>query len=148
MTCLEMQANGLETLAAAAEMLQQERPDKPHLDLVTERDKRKMIERVRQFELKQQKQALPALCNRRHKPVIRDVSDELLGNIVWKKFLSESGKPRWYQGEVVSVCRVKRGRFVHSFGVGVTSTVKYTVLYQDGDSEDMTREEVLKHLIK
>ena len=143
-----MQANGLETLAAAAAMLQQERPDKPHLDLVTERDKRKMIERVRQVEFKQQKQALPALCNRRHKPVIRDVSDELLGNIVWKKFLSESGKPRWYQGEVVSVCRVKRGRFVHSFGVGVTSTVKYTVLYEDGDSEDMTREEVLKYLIK
>lgn len=144
-----MQANGLETLAAAAAMLQRERVDKSHLDLDTERDKRKMIERVRQFEIKQRKkQTLPVLCNRRHKPVIRDVSDELLGNIVWKKFLCESGKPRWYQGEVVSVCRVKRGRFVHSFGVGVTSTVKYTVLYEDGDSEDMTREEVLKHLIK
>jgi len=28
------------------------------------------------------------------------------------------------------------------------STVKYSVQYDDGDSEDMTREEVLKHLVK
>lgn len=144
-----MQCNGLHALAAAAAMLQKDRPDKPHLDPDTERDKRKMIERVRQFELKQQKKRTsPALCNRRHKPVMRDVADELLGHILWKKFMSESGMPKWYQGEVVSVCHVKRGRYIHSFGVGVTSTVKYTVLYDDGDSEDMTREEVLKHLIK
>ncbi len=83
-----------------------------------------------------------------HQPVKRDVTDELLGIIIWKKFLNESGKPKWYQGEVVSVCRLKRDRFVHSFGAGVTSTVKYSVQYDDGDSEDLTREKVLKHLVK
>jgi hypothetical protein len=80
--------------------------------------------------------------------VKRDVADELLGGILWKKFVSDSGKPKWYQGEVVSVCRVKRGRFVHGFGAGVQSTVKYTVLYDDGDSEDMTRAQVLKYLVE
>jgi hypothetical protein len=145
----EMQGNGLETLAAAAAMLEKKRQDKPTPDPDTERDKRKNIARVRQFEqMRQKKQASLSTCLKiPHKPVIRDVADELLGKILWKKFVNESGKPTWYQGEVVSVCRVKRDRYVHSFGAGVTSTVKYHVLYDDGDSEDMTRDEVIKYLV-
>ena len=145
----EMQGNGLETLAAAAAMLEKQRQDKPTPDPDTERDKRKNIARVRQFEqMRQKKQASLSTCLKiPHKPVIRDVADELLGKILWKKFMNEAGKPKWYQGEVVSVCRVKRGRFVHSFGTGVTSTVKYLVMYEDGDSEDMTRDEVIKYLV-
>jgi hypothetical protein len=145
-----MQPDGLETLAAAAEMLEKKRQDKPPPDPDTERDRRKNIARVRLFEqTRQKKQATLSTCLKiPHKPVIRDVADELLGKILWKKFINASGKPTWYQGEVVSVCRVKRGRFVHSFGAGVTSSVKYTVLYDDGDSEDMTRDQVLKYLVK
>ena len=144
-----MQDNGLETLAAAAAMLEKKRQDKHPPEPDTERDKRKNIARVRQFEqMRQKKQASLSTCLKiPHKPVIRDVADELLGKILWKKFVNGSGKLAWYQGEVVSVCRVKRGRFVHSFGAGVTSTVKYHVLYDDGDSEDMTRDQVLKYLV-
>jgi hypothetical protein len=145
-----MPDNALEMLAAAAAMFDKECQDKPALEPDTERDKRKMIARVRQFEqMQQNKKASLSTCLKiTHKPVKRDVADELLGHILWKKFVSDSGKPKWYQGEVVSVCRVKRGRFVHEFGVGVQSTVKYTVLYDDGDSEDMTREQVLKYLVE
>jgi hypothetical protein len=137
-------------LADAAAMLQKKIPDKAPLDLDTAREKRKLAAHVRQFEqMRQKEQAVLSTCLKiPHKPVIRDVADELLGKIIWKKFLNGSGKTQWYQGEVVSVCRVKRGRYVHSFGPGVTSTVKYTVLYDDGDSEDMTRDEVLKYLVK
>ena len=144
-----MPDNGLETLAAAAEMLRKECQDKPTPDPDTERDKRKNIARVRLFEqMRQKKQASLSTCLKiPHQPVKRDVADELLGKIVWKKFLNDSGKPKWYQGEVASVCHLKRGRFVHSFGAGVMSTVKYHVLYEDGDSEDMTREQVLKYLV-
>ena len=144
-----MQDNTLHVLANAAAMLER-RPEKPPLDLDTEREKRKLAARVRQFEQMRQKQqpSLSARLKVPHRPVIRDVADELLGKILWKKFFNDSGHPRWYQGEVVSVCRVKRGRFVHSFGAGVTSTVKYTVLYDDGDSEDMSRDEVLMYLVK
>ena len=145
-----MQPNGLETLAAAAEMLEKKRQEKAPTDPDTERDRRKNIARVRLFEqTRQKKQATLSTCLKiPHKPVIKDVADELLGKILWKKFMNASGKPTWYQGEVVSVCRVKRGRYIHSFGAGVTSTVKYFVLYDDGDSEDMTRDEVLKYLVK
>ena len=145
-----MQHHALDMLADAASMFQKRRVDKVSLCLDSERDKRKIAARVRQFEqMRQKEQASLGTCLKiRHQPVKRDVADELLGKIVWKKFLSESGKAKWYQGEVVSVCRVKRGRFVHSFGAGVTSTVKYSVQYDDGDSEDMTREEVLKHLVR
>jgi len=144
-----MPDNGLETLAAAAEMLRKECEDKPPPDPDSERDKRKNIARVRLFEqTRQKRQATLSTCLKiPHKPVIRDVADELLGKILWKKFVN-AGKLKWHQGEVVSVCRVKKGRFVHSFGAGVTSTVKYLVLYDDGDSEDMTRDQVLKHLVK
>ena len=34
------------------------------------------------------------------------------------------------------------------FGAGVTATVKYSVQYDDGDSEDMTHADVLKHIIE
>jgi hypothetical protein len=145
-----MQHHALDMLADAAAMFQKKRADKPPPDLNTEREKRKLAAHVRQFEqMRQKEQAALSTCLKiPHKPVIRDVADELLGKILWKKFINESGKPRWYQGEVVSVCRVKRGRYVHDFGPGVTSTVKYHVLYDDGDSEDMTRDEVLKYLVK
>ena len=144
---VEMKQNGLDVLAAAAERLQEK--GTPH-DLNTEREKRKIAAHMRQFEQMRKKEqaSLSACLKVPHKPVIRDVADELLGKIIWKKFLNDSGRAEWYQGEVVSVCRVKRGRFVHSFGAGVTSTVKYSVLYDDGDSEDMTRDEVLKYLVQ
>lgn len=144
-----MQQNPLHMLVDAI-MLQETRADTPPLDLDTAREKRKIAVHVRQFEQMRQKEqaALSTRLTIPHQPVIRDAADELLGKIVWKKFLNDSGHPTWYQGEVASVCRVKRGRFVHSFGAGVTSTVKYTVLYDDGDSEDMTRDEVLMHLVK
>jgi len=146
---LEVQHNILHVLANAAAMLER-RPEKPPLDLDTEREKRNNIARVRLFEqMRQKRQATLSPCLQvPHRPVVRDVADELLGKILWKKFLNAAGTPTWYQGEVTSVCRVKRGRFVHSFGAGVTSTVKYLVLYEDGDSEDMSRDEVLMHLVK
>jgi hypothetical protein len=144
-----MQQNPLHLLVDAM-MLQEKRQETPPLDLDTAREKRKLAVCVRQFEQMRQKEqaSLSTRLKIPHRPVIRDVADELLGKIVWKKFLSDSGHATWYQGEVASVCRVKRGRFVHSFRPGVTSTVKYTVLYDDGDSEDMTRDEVLMHLVK
>ena len=144
-----MQHHALDMLADAAAMFQKKRVHKPPADLNTEREKRKLAAHVRQFEqMRQKEQAALSTCLKiPHKPVIRDVADELLGKILWKKFIN-AGKLKWHQGEVVSVCRVKKGRFVHSFGAGVTSTVKYLVLYDDGDSEDMTRDQVLTHLVK
>ena len=144
-----MKQNGLHVLAAAAEVLREKNMNKTPPELNTEREKRKMAVHVRRFEqMRKKEQASLGECLKiPHRPVKRDVADELLGKIVWKKFLDNTGHAKWYQGEVVSVCRVKRGRFVHSFGPGVTSTVKYSVLYDDGDSEDMTRDEVIKHLV-
>ena len=147
---VEMKQNGLDVLAAAAESLQDKRVENAFPDMHTDREKRKIAAHMRQFDQMRKKEqaSLSACLKVPHKPVIRDVADELLGKIIWKKFLNDSGRAEWYQGEVVSVCRVKRGRFVHSFGAGVTSTVKYSVLYDDGDSEDMTRDEVLKYLVQ
>lgn len=145
-----MKQNGLNVLAAAAVRLEDKHLENTSHDLETEREKRKMAVHMRRFEQMRKKEqaSLGACLKVPHRPVIRDVADELLGKIIWKKFLDNAGHAKWYQGEVVSVCRVKRGRFVHSFGAGVTSTVKYSVLYDDGDSEDMTRNEVIKHLVK
>ena len=146
---VEMKRNGLDVPAAAAERLQDKRVVNIPPDLDTDREKRKMAVHMRRFEqMRKKEQASLGECLKiPHRPVKRDVADELLGKIVWKKFLDNTGHAKWYQGEVVSVCRVKRGRFVHSFGPGVTSIVKYSVLYDDGDSEDMTRDEVIKHLV-
>ena len=139
-----MRHDALQLLAAAAATLERGRVDTTPLDLDTKIEKHGMSTRTR---LKKQA-SLHVRLKIPRTPVVRDSADELIGKILWKKFLNESGKPKWYQGEVVSVCHVKRHRFVHSIGAGVTSSVKYTVLYDDGDSEDMTRDQVLKYLVK
>ena len=55
-----------------------------------------------------------------------------------------NGRYTVYQGQVVSVSCVK-----DDFGGDVTSTIKYEVLYDDGDSEDsdMTYSQVLGYII-
>lgn len=81
----------------------------------------------------------------------REEATQLLGTIVWKKFLVKQtrGKPtpKWFQGEVVSVSFVNKQKSVYEIVPGVTSTVKYLVEYTDGDTEDMTRQQVLSHSV-
>ena len=69
---------------------------------------------------------------------------QLLGMIVHKDFPDEFGRYTVYQGQVVNVSYVK-----DDFGGGVTSTIKYEVLYDDGDSEDsdMAYSQVLGYII-
>lgn len=72
---------------------------------------------------------------------------QLLGMIVNKEFPDKRGRYAMYRGQVVSVSCVKDGEPAYNFGGGVTSTIKYEVLYDDGDSEDMTYSEVLGYIV-
>jgi hypothetical protein len=72
---------------------------------------------------------------------------QLLGLIVNKEFPDKRGRYAMYRGQVVSVSCVKDDEPAYNFGGGVTSTIKYEVLYDDGDSEDMTYSEVLMYIV-
>ena len=108
----------------------------------TEREKRKMATRIRQFEQMQQKELMRKTKTRASQRLTTERMHDLLGKIIWKEF-----KGNMYQGEVVSVSWVKKGRAVYDFGKGVTSTRKYFVEYSDGDSEDMSESQVLQYMV-
>jgi hypothetical protein len=126
--------DGLHALIAAAETL--ERQSSPYLD--TSREKRKIDMYLRRID----QMHAPKKCKRT--PASTPVG--YVGSIIWKEFYDEDGKPRMYQGQVMSVSCATRQRPFH-FGPGVTATVKYSVLYEDGDAEDMTHADLLKYLI-
>jgi hypothetical protein len=129
-----MPRDALDMLAAAATR-----------ELQTDREQRKLdacLRRFKDMETKTPKKAKPAKS---------DEAMQLLGTIVWKKFLvkQKRGKPtpKWYQGEVVSVSFVNKRKSMYEILPGVTSSVKYLVEYTDGDTEDMTPQQVLAHKV-
>jgi len=127
-----MPRDALDMLAAAATR-----------ELQTDREQRKLDACLRRFKDMETK------TPKKPKLAKSDEAMQLLGTIVWKKFLVEQkrGKPttRWYQGEVVSVSFVNKRKSVYKILPGVTSSVKYLVEYTDGDTEDMTPQQVLAH---
>ena len=131
-----MQFDGLHALAAAAEALERTAAAHASPDLNTQRERRRLAVHLRRFEEMRRP--------RRTRPPATPAP--LVGRILWKEFHDTHGRPRLYQGHVASVSRATKGR-PYDFGAGVTATVKYSVQYDDGDSEDMTHADVLKHII-
>jgi hypothetical protein len=128
-----MQFDGLHALAAAAEALERTAAHASP-DLNTQRERRRLAVHLRRFE------------EMRRPRRTRPPPAPLVGRILWKEFHDTHGRPRLYQGHVASVSRATKGR-PYDFGAGVTATVKYSVQYDDGDSEDMTHADLVKHLI-
>lgn len=134
--------DGLLALIAAAQALEHH-TQPPTTDLSgksgqqtdSEREKRKMAVYVRRrFEEMQQP------------PKRQKRAADLVGRTLSKQFKDGRGRPKMYRGQVVSVsCATRERPFV--FGAGVTATVKYLVHYEDGDAEDMTHADVLRHLV-
>jgi hypothetical protein len=114
-------------------------------ELQTVREQRKLDACLRRFKDMESK------TPKKPKLVKSDEAMQLLGTIVWKKFLvkQKRGKAttKWYQGEVVSVSFVNKHKSVYEILPGVTSSVKYLVEYTDGDTEDMTAQQVLAHKV-
>lgn len=136
--------DGLLALIAAAQALEHH-TQPPTTDLSgksgqqtdSEREKRTMAVYVRRFEEMQQ----PPKRQKRQKRAA-----DLVGRTLSKQFKDGRGRPKMYRGQVVSVsCATRERPFV--FGAGVTATVKYLVHYEDGDAEDMTHADVLRHLV-
>lgn len=129
-----MPRDALDMLAAAATS-----------ELQTVREQRKLDACLRRFKDMESK------TPKKPKLVKSDEAMQLLGTIVWKKFLvkQKRGKAttKWYQGEVVSVSFVNKHKSVYEILPGVTSSVKYLVEYTDGDTEDMTAQQVLAHKV-
>jgi FKBP-type peptidyl-prolyl cis-trans isomerase len=145
-----MQWHGLYTLADAAQTLER-RAAAASPDLVTEREQRKMATRIRQFEEmqaehKRKAAAATQSASTRSSRASMQVKS-VIGKLLWKEFPDENGRPRLYQGEVVSVHYASRSR-PYDFGAAGTATVKYFVQYDDGDEEDMKYEDVLKYIIE
>ena len=130
-----MQFHGLHALAAAAEALERHTHRRAAPDLNTQRERRRLAVHLRRFEEMRRQPRKPAQPRK-----------SLVGRILWKEFNDPHGRPRLYQGHVASVSRATKGR-PYDFGAAGTATVKYSVQYDDGDSEDMTRAELLKHLV-
>jgi hypothetical protein len=128
-----MQFHGLHALAAAAEALERAAAHASP-DLNTQRERRRLAVHLRRFEEMRRPRRTPP------------PPAPLVGRILWKEFNDPHGRPRLYQGHVASVSRAAKGR-PYDFGAAGTATVKYSVQYDDGDSEDMTRAELLKHLV-
>ena len=114
-----MQFHGLHALAAAAEALERHTHRRAAPDLNTQRERRRLAVHLRRFEEMRRQPRKPAQPRK-----------SLVGRILWKEFNDEHGCPRLYQGHVASV-----------------SCAQYFVQYEDGDSEDMTRAELLKLLV-
>ena len=135
------QFDGLHLLFAAAETLEKRTANvSPSADLNTQREKRKLEVYVRRFEDMERP-------NKR-KETLGDSKQtgSLVGRTISKHFKDERGRRRAYKGTVLSeACAT--GDCLYDFGAGVTATVKYFVQYVDGDTEDMTHTELLKHLI-
>jgi hypothetical protein len=148
-----MSFDKLHTLAIAATMMLDTRMD-------TRMDTRKTAARVKYMDIIGQQQQPPlqittaivrtqfhhqsgraAMAAQQQQP------EQLLGMIVNKEFQDKRGRYAMYRGQVVSVSCVKDGEPAYNFGGGVTSTIKYEVLYDDGDSEDMTYSEVIEYIV-
>ena len=123
-----MPRNALEMLAVTATR-----------ELQTEREQRKLKVYVQRFKNMETGKQKPKQAEARTKS---DEALALLGTVVWKKFLvtKRGGKAtaKWFQGEVASVTFTKRS----------VQKVQCLVEYTDGDSEDMTPQQVRKHLAK
>jgi hypothetical protein len=131
----DMQWGDLHTLAYAAEKLFGKRRIATDIYLEHEQETQKPVET-----------APPAGLERTLKRAKTHHSYELLAKLVRKVFWDKStNQYKPYQGQVVSVS-IAHGSAVYKFASG-TSKVKYTVKYEDGDSEDMTRDEVIKYLV-
>jgi len=150
-----MQWHGLHTLADAAQTLQKHAAAASP-DLITQREQRKMVVRIRQFEemqAEQKRKKRKAAAAARVQPARTRSSGvsvqvkSLIGKLLWKEFLDDDGQSKLYQGEVVSVHAASRNRH-YDFGAAGTATVKYFVQYDDGDEEDMTYDDVLKYIIE
>lgn len=129
-----MHFDGLHALAAAAEALERHTHRHASPDLNTQRERRRLAVHLRRFEEMRRPRRTPP------------PPAPLVGRILWKEFNDPHGRPRLYQGHVASVSRAAKGR-PYDFGAAGTATVKYSVQYDDGDSEDMTRAELLKLLV-
>jgi len=137
-----IQVDGLLALIAAAQALEQHTQQSPR---PSERDHRKMQVYVRRFEEMEQPQTQPQKQKQKRIKTEERVPG-LVGRILCKKFKDGRGRSKMYQGRVMSVsCATKDCPF--DFGAGVTATVKYSVHYEDGDAEDMTHADVLRHLV-
>lgn len=130
----DMQWGDLHTLAYAAEKLFGKRRIATDICLEHTQETQKPVET-----------APPAGLGRSSKRAKTHQSYELLGKLVRKVFWNKSTK-RYepYQGQVVSVS-IAQGSAVYKFANG-TSKVKYTVKYEDGDSEDMPYADLRKIL--
>ena len=143
-----MQRNGLHALADAAATLERMSCRAPP-DLRTQREQRRLAVHLRQFEalrLKEARKAAKASAAARVQTRRTRRRAPLVGKMLWKEFNDPHGRSKLYQGEVVSVEWATED-CPFDFGAGVTATVKYSVQYDDGDSEDMTHADVLKHII-
>ena len=136
-----IQLDGLHLLFAAAKTLEKSTANvcpSPAFD--SQREKRKLEVYLRRFEemVRPQKFNKTLVANKE--------KTSLVGRTISKYFKDERGRRRAYKGTVLSeACAT--GDCLYDFGAGVTATVKYFVQYEDGDSEDMTHTELLKHLI-
>lgn len=136
-----IQLDGLHLLFAAAEALEKSTANvcpSPAFD--SQREKRKLEVYLRRFEemVRPQKYNKILVANKE--------KTSLVGRSISKYFKDERGRRRAYKGTVLSESCATRDS-LYDFGAGVTATVKYFVQYEDGDSEDMTHTELLKHLI-
>jgi hypothetical protein len=135
-----IQVDGLLALIAAAQALEQLAQQSPR---PSEREHRKMQAYVRRFEEMEKEQPQP---QKQKRTKTEERVPGLVGRTLRKKFKDGRGRPKMYLGQVMSVsCATKDCPF--DFGAGVTATVKYSVHYEDGDAEDMTHAEVLRHLV-
>ena len=141
-----MQCNDLHALADAAARLER-LPCLAPPDLHTEREKRKMATRMRQFEEMQRKQKRQEDKTAAAARVRTRTGAPLVGKLLWKEFNDQRGMCQLYQGQVMSVEWATKD-CAYDFGAQGTATVKYSVLYEDGDSEDMTYADVLKYSIE
>jgi len=107
-------------------------------ELQTKREQRKVDAYMQRFERMEAGKLQHKQAEARMK---RDEALALLGTVVWKKFAVKKrrGKAtaKWFQGEVASVTFTKRS----------VQKVQCLVEYTDGDSEDMTPQQVLKHRV-
>jgi len=106
------------------------------------KNKSKSIETTKATETVPSKQpCLRRDCDRRVMPAkqarIKRVL-KLVDRIIWKNFFDETNNSfKVHQGCVSAVSIAPKG-CVYKFPSGITSTVKCSVTYDDGDSEDMT----------
>jgi hypothetical protein len=142
-----MFADGLHALAAAAQLMKQQRAAAPKK--TAKKTPRRTSVRITNLKLKLGKRTQTRKTQTHtRKTITAKKTDPLLGRKLRKQFFSPSGALQWYDGEVASVSRAAKAGFFYRFGK-VTSTVKYFVKYpRDNDSEHMTKAQLKQHLVK